>query len=733
MYRRSDGFREFIDTKTLALASLLGLGVFALAWFGIDLTRTSGRIATVWFSNALLLAVILRHPARSWPLLMAFGFSGNIAANLVDGDDLAFAAMLSGCNMLEVLIAAALTRRFAGAADFRQRRPMLVLLGAALGPAVMTSTIVASSVITATVGADFWSVAATWYPADALGLITLAPILLTIDQDDIKELGHPRVVPKFLLSLAVLIATLAVVFWQTYFPFLFLVIPAMILVVWLLGYIGSAIAVTTLAIAAFVATLNDFGPIGLMGPDLRLRIITLQILMATSSLTLLAIAANRFDVQRLRAAIVHAPNYFYVKNRSSEFVAVNQNVAAIAGKSRVQDMIGKSDRDIVSEERALALLAEEQEIFTHGFALKNKLENITGPDGVPKWYETSKEAIRSETGRIIGLAGSSKDVTARKALQDEVAGARDQLALVLHEMSDGIAVVSADGYIVMCNERYQQLFPLTGKMRVKGAYFPRILLASQELGEATGFDPAEAMRKLRSGVDAEIQLSNGAILMMRSRPSRNGGWVVVVSDVTSIRRAEIEIRAMAEQLELLATTDGLTGLCNRRTLDERLEREISRCRRNGDPISLLMVDIDHFKALNDALGHQQGDECLRAVAQAIAGEMNRPGDFVARYGGEEFCVVLPETSEAGAFVLGERVRLAVEARRLENPGGQNGIVTISLGAACLVPDGKAQTSSELLERADQSLYVSKKLGRNRITGWSFGSSQAARDKLKAIG
>lgn len=727
-----DNLRGRIAWQEISMAAATGLAVFALAWFGIELTRASGRVASVWFANAVLLALLLKQPVARWPLLVIFGYGGNIAANLQSGDGIVIAALLSACNSLEVMLAAAITRRFARSMDFRQRQPMMVMLASSAGAATVVTTVAASSVLAGIAGANFLSVAATWYPADALGYITVTPILLTISRGDVTDLLHREVVPKIAVSALLLTATVTVIFVQTDLPLLFLAFPALVSVVWLLGYVGGAMATVVIVCVAFVATLHGHGPIGLVQPDLRLRVLTLQVFTATAALTVLAIAATRFDIALLRSAITQAPDFFFVKNRRSEFVAVNQRVATAARETSVDNVIGKTDRDIVKEPRASLLLLEERQIIETGFGLIDRLESVVNEQGEERWFETTKVALKSETGRVIGLAGTSKDVTQRKALEEAVVRGRDELAMVLHEMSDGIAVISTDGYIVMCNEQYQRLFPITGAMRVNGAYLPRILLAAKDLGEQPNLDPAEAMARLKAGMEDEVQLSNGNILMARSASRANGGWIIVVSDVTRIRRAELEIRAMAEKLEILATTDGLTGLANRRNLDERVEREVARCRRSRQPIALMMIDIDYFKLYNDTYGHQAGDECLRLVGQALKAGLNRPGDFVARFGGEEFCVVLPDTEEAGAFVLGERLRLAVEAIAVVHSAAPSGSVTISCGVACMIPGGTATTAQELISRADRSLYVSKQLGRNKVTSWSAAKS-AARTGLQEAG
>jgi diguanylate cyclase (GGDEF)-like protein len=179
-------------------------------------------------------------------------------------------------------------------------------------------------------------------------------------------------------------------------------------------------------------------------------------------------------------------------------------------------------------------------------------------------------------------------------------------------------------------------------------------------------------------------------------------------------RTEAELRNAHAALQKLAMQDGLTGLANRRQLDAALPDEIGRARRNARPLGVIMLDIDHFKRFNDLYGHPAGDECIKAVGQAVLSCVGRSGDLVVRYGGEEILVLLPESDEAGAWQVAEKVLLAVRALAIAHAGSDLGIVTISAGVHVWRnsdPDVRAQS---LVEAADQALYRAKSSGRNRV-------------------
>jgi diguanylate cyclase (GGDEF)-like protein len=167
------------------------------------------------------------------------------------------------------------------------------------------------------------------------------------------------------------------------------------------------------------------------------------------------------------------------------------------------------------------------------------------------------------------------------------------------------------------------------------------------------------------------------------------------------------------KLEVLSMTDGLTGLANRRSFDQTLSQEWRHASRNGLPMALILLDVDHFKSFNDRYGHQLGDDCLRQIANVLTARVRRAGELAARYGGEEFAVVFPAGSDAQyALVLAEDIRHEIAALRIPHEASEFGIVTVSVGVASLVPQA-SDAPTPLVELADKLLYQAKAAGRNR--------------------
>jgi diguanylate cyclase (GGDEF)-like protein/PAS domain S-box-containing protein len=236
------------------------------------------------------------------------------------------------------------------------------------------------------------------------------------------------------------------------------------------------------------------------------------------------------------------------------------------------------------------------------------------------------------------------------------------------------------------------------------------LIAVATRNFAPGVEPERASVRMRKKDGTLVWIEFTARVVRDPATGEANEAVVTMRDIS-------ERKALEEKLLTMALTDGLTELANRRAFDEALDREWKRTLREGSQISLMLLDLDHFKEFNDRYGHQVGDDCLRAVARAVCGAV-RTTDFAARYGGEEIAVILPATNTAGAVEVAKKVRSSVEDLQITHEGNpaSGRWVTVSVGVATALSrhGGTMRMPESLLLAADNALYKAKREGRNRV-------------------
>ena len=196
------------------------------------------------------------------------------------------------------------------------------------------------------------------------------------------------------------------------------------------------------------------------------------------------------------------------------------------------------------------------------------------------------------------------------------------------------------------------------------------------------------------------------------------------ADAVAARYRAEELNTVLQRQALL---DGLTGLANRRKFDEAIRQEIARVNRHHEPVTLLMLDVDHFKKFNDRYGHLEGDECLRRIGRVLNSAVQRPGDVAARYGGEEFALVLPGCDRVGAQIVAERIRAGILAMNLAHEDSPHGVVSVSIGAATLTwPACTWSLPKDMIKAADEALYAAKQRGRNTVAAAAIPLEEARR-------
>ncbi|MFD0987039.1 ATP-binding protein [Methyloligella solikamskensis] len=291
--------------------ALVFAAIFGACLLGVSLTLTEGRVASVWVANGLLAAILLRSCAAGRPFseragIAGVGFLGNTAANVALGDPWLITFGLPVCNLIEVMLCTFPLLALREPLDFSRPRVLSAfsIVSLTLAPAV--SGVLAAGWLSLVDGADFREIFWIWYPTDALGLLIVTPIVMTVHRADFEALLAPRMLLKLGIVLAVMMAALALVFWQKSFPFLFFAFPALLFAVFQLGFLGAAIGILLTAVAAYIATNSGFGPLLLAHGDMRTTLVILQIFVATTALESLVVAAILDQRKKLQERFLEA-------------------------------------------------------------------------------------------------------------------------------------------------------------------------------------------------------------------------------------------------------------------------------------------------------------------------------------------------------------------------------------------------------------------------------------------
>ncbi|MDW5318493.1 diguanylate cyclase [Rhizobium sp. PL01] len=427
-------------------------------------------------------------------------------------------------------------------------------------------------------------------------------------------------------------------------------------------------------------------------------------------------------LNRIYRAIIEAlPDCLNAKDLDGRFIAVNPATAALMGAGTPSDLIGKTDFDFYPEKAARTFRADEEAVLREGKPVVIE-QRFTRTNGVETWLATLKAPFHDDDGKMIGMITHNREITDRKLLERELAQTQRHLAGALASMADGLAMFDHRGAQVFNNARYLELFPLTADVRSTGACLRAIIRVAIERGEEMngGGNCDDIIERsadaiLRPG-DRQMRLADGRWIEARTRATEEGGSLIVFSDVTKSKKTEEELRTLNKRLEVMAHTDGLTGLLNRRAFDNALEDLVYRNSQTSAGPSLLMIDVDKFKAYNDTYGHPVGDICLKSVATRVAEIMTSyPRSVVARYGGEEIAVIIPQCDSAAALSVARLLCTQVRSMEIEHVGSEKGRVTVSIGIATINSAGVRGTKA-LLRSADEALYTAKAAGRDCVRG-----------------
>jgi diguanylate cyclase (GGDEF)-like protein/PAS domain S-box-containing protein len=419
---------------------------------------------------------------------------------------------------------------------------------------------------------------------------------------------------------------------------------------------------------------------------------------------------------RFRQFMDHSPAMAFLKDASGRFVYVNQPCCNRFGIDESL-WLGRTDEDLWGPIIAAPLRIRDRRILETG-QQERAIETVPTPDGRSTFWQAFKFPFQDATGGLY-LAGMAIDVTAEKNAEIALIRNEERFRSMVERISDGVYLIDNDtstiieanpAFLSMMGYTLDELRTIPIHALIAEESFTAIEATRHQILSSDFIDLGDRKYRRKSGelIDVTVTLSR------IPGTGTSAGWcTAVVRDVTQSRQFERQLADYQRELESTnrrlrerSTTDALTGIANRGGFNDRFHEEFTRARRSHRALSLMLMDVDHFKSFNDTFGHPAGDRVLKSVAGALA-EAIRADDYVARYGGEEFAVILPDTEFGGAMVLAERCRRAVAAIV-----GLERKVTVSIGVTTLTdatPD-----ESTFLKEADDALYSSKQMGRNRV-------------------
>jgi len=424
----------------------------------------------------------------------------------------------------------------------------------------------------------------------------------------------------------------------------------------------------------------------------------------------LAQAALQRSEQRFRDVSAAVGEFIWETGIDGTYTFVTDDAFAVLGHT-AEELLGRSPAVFIAPDQAADFVRWRTDLYARREPFsKIELRCVTR-DGDTVWLQSSGVPYRDEEGRFAGYRGADMDISERKRAEETIKTSERKLRALAEAAYDAIVMIDGQGRVSFWNPAAERLFgfaeeeamgrPIT-ELITPPELRDKTLTALRQLAEGEGppslgtLQETEAVRKDGTRLPVERSVS----------PFRLGGaWyaVATIRDITERKATEARLRE-------LATTDSLTGLCNRRRFMELAEREFVRSRRYQGALTMLMMDIDHFKRVNDTHGHDVGDEVLRELARISRAALREP-DVLGRLGGEEFGVLLPETDAGAALEVAERLRRAIEDAPMATAVGEMRI-TVSIGAA--TSDADADSVATLLKRADVALYAAKEAGRNRV-------------------
>jgi diguanylate cyclase (GGDEF)-like protein len=655
--------RRFLSR--LAILSLLTLGYFIAGKFGLSLAFVNPNTTVVWAPTGIALAafLILGDYAGIGILLGAF------LVNFTTSGSVPSSIAVAIGNTLEGLIGARLVNRFAYGTQAFNRAPdvfkfalLAGLLSTAVGATIGVTSLVWSGLASPE---DYLRIWLTWWLGDAGGSLIVAPaLILWATNLKIRWSASRALEAAFLLASIILVA-LAVFGDQSSFavrnyPLEFTLVPIIVWAAYRFGQRETATITLVLSGIAIVGTLQGFGPFAQLRPNESLLLLqSFMITVAITGLGLAALVSERREVE-------------------TELKETNQK---------------------------LKLSLDELEEYNHKMILHNEMGGLlqscaTFEEAYTIIGQLGQQLLPEETG-VLYMINNSQNRVESVATWGKPLPEPDTFAL-----DDCWAL--RRGRIHLLNSKQSALELLCPHLKDQPPD-SALCIPMTAQGDAMG------MLHIRSDSIVPSQIDQDTSSLNESKQH----IAIAMADSIGLALANLKLRIFLREQSI---RDPLTGLFNRRYLEETLEREFHRAMRLQRPVGVIMLDLDHFKRFNDTYGHEAGDILLRKLGSFLKQHL-RGGDIACRYGGEEFALILPEVSLENVRLRAEELREGIKHLNVEYNGKVLAALSMSLGIAMFPEHGA--TSQRVLNAADGALYEAKRKGRDRIIVASLDAADAS--------
>jgi len=756
--------------RNLATVAFLAAVYFVAGKLGLKLAQVHPSATAVWAPAGIALAAFLILGYGVFPGVLL----GAFLVNLTTAGSVATSIGIAVGNTLEGLLGAYLVNELANGRNAFGRAQDIFRF-AVLAGIISTTVSATFGVTSLCLGGfanwdDFGAIWLTWWLGDAVGVLVLAPLLVLWSASPPVKWNSNQA-PEAALMLLALLLVAHTVFGGLFavgtrnYPLEFLCIPFLVWAAFRFGQRLAATAISLLAVIAVWGTLQGLGPF--VRKTQNESLLLLQAFMGITSVMILAVAAlveerkqSEKTATHLAAIVQSSDDAIIGKSLDGMIVSWNAGAERIYGHTAAE-AIGRPISMLVPPDRADEV-PQLLERLKRGERIEHFETVRRSKGGEPLHISLSISPVKDASGAIIGASAIARDVSERKRNEEALQQAnavltgwlselekRTHETTLLNEMGDLLqtCVAVEEAYAVIARFA-QQLFPTEC-----GALC--VLNASQNLVEAVAvwgdspacervFTPEECWALRRGQLHAVDDPASGLICQHVGEPVPVGYLCVPMmgqgealgvlhlqcgnasnDPVNRLSEAKRRLAVTAagqlalalanlrlrETLRMQSIRDPLTGLFNRRYMEESLARELRRAGRNQRRLGIMMLDLDHFKRFNDTHGHEAGDTLLRELGEFLRTRTRRE-DIACRYGGEEFVLVLPEATIEVTRQRGERLRDEFKRLNVQHRGQSLGAVSLSIGVAVFPDHGL--TVEDLLRASDQALYRAKAEGRNRV-------------------